>query len=199
MAKKTTKKTTSKKVVAKKVAKKAATKKAVRKKDESAAAEAFLADLTAKIGRPTMFKPEYCQAMIDYFDIEPYQVVEKVHEKTGATYFTKEANRPPTVGGFARRIGVSRVTLYAWAKSYPDFEDAMGRCQAIIEDILVTNGLLGLYDSRLTIFAGKNYTGLRDIKELVNLDTPTKLETPDEIQKRIDALGEKINRLKAQL
>jgi len=198
-SKKTAKKVVSKKAPAKKVAKKVAAKNPAQKTTAEIEAEAFLLDLTTKMGRPTLYKPEFCQEIVAYFDIEPYREVERFNEKTEKFYFVREANRPPTIGGFARKIGVSRKTLYAWAKSYPDFEDAMGRCQAIIEDILVTNGLLGLYDSRLTIFAGKNYTGLRDIKETLDLTPPAQPETPDEIQKRIDALGEKINRLKAQL
>lgn len=52
------------------------------------------------IGRPSKYKPEYCQMLID-------------HMGSGLSYES-----------FAAVIKVNRDTLYAWEKEYPDFSDA---------------------------------------------------------------------------
>ena len=52
------------------------------------------------IGRPSKYKPEYCQMLID-------------HMGSGLSYES-----------FAAVIKVNRDTIYAWEKEYPDFSDA---------------------------------------------------------------------------
>lgn len=51
-------------------------------------------------GRPTKYRPEYCQGLID-------------HMSKGLSYETYSAT-----------IGTCRETLYAWEKAYPDFLNA---------------------------------------------------------------------------
>lgn len=57
----------------------------------------------------------------------------------------------PTIEGFARHLGVHRDTLYAWAKKYPEYEDAMGRLMDIQYSRLVNGGLAGHYKVWLVI------------------------------------------------
>lgn len=52
----------------------------------------------------------------------------------------------PTKGGLANYLGVSRETLYDWAKKYPEFSDIMERLGAEQEDKLINNGLSGDYN-----------------------------------------------------
>jgi len=45
---------------------------------------------------------------------------------------------------------------------YPDFSDAYKRAKELQKQILITNGLLGLYAPAFTIFTMKNICGWRD-------------------------------------
>ena len=96
--------TRKKKATKKKVAK----KKAINRKRSPALekAEKIGKDLqeTEKpnpVGRPTKYKPEYCEV-----------IIEKMAEG-----YSKEA-----VAGY---IGISKNTLYEWAKAHKDFQDAI--------------------------------------------------------------------------
>ena len=58
------------------------------------------------VGRPTEYKPEYCQMLID-------------HGRKGYSF---EA--------FGGVVCVSKQTLYSWCKSFPEFLDAKGRSKS---------------------------------------------------------------------
>jgi hypothetical protein len=51
-------------------------------------------------GRPTAYKPEYCQSVIE-------------HMKNGMS-----------IASFAATVGVSRETIWKWGKAYPEFRNA---------------------------------------------------------------------------
>lgn len=53
-----------------------------------------------KVGRPTAYKPEYCQQVIE-------------HMKGGLS-----------IASFAVSVGVSRETLWKWGRRYPEFRNA---------------------------------------------------------------------------
>lgn len=54
--------------------------------------------------------------------------------------------RIPTRGGLARYLGVSRDTLYEWAKNHTEFSDIMEWLGSEQEDRLINNGLSGAYN-----------------------------------------------------
>ena len=58
-----------------------------------------------------------------------------------------------------------RETLWAWARRHEEFDEAVGVCKAIQEDVLVTMGLLSAYAPGLTIFTLKNLLGWEDKME----------------------------------
>ena len=74
---------------------------------------------------------------------------------------------PPTLAGYAARVGVRRETLWAWTRQHEEFGEAVGICKAIQEQVLVTMGLLGAYAPGLTIFMLKNLLGWQDKVEQV--------------------------------
>jgi hypothetical protein len=94
------------------------------------------------MGQPTKYKPEYCNQLIEYFEsIEPIRIREEkcVNPKTGE-YFIKEIeepNAPPTLYGFARRIGVGRDRLGEWAKKHPEFKQAFNHAKAIQAEFII--------------------------------------------------------------
>jgi len=54
----------------------------------------------AKVGRPTLYKPEYCQMLID-------------HLSQGRAYLA-----------FAGKLSVTADTLYEWERVHPEFSEA---------------------------------------------------------------------------
>ena len=169
------------------MARKKATKKRVTKKRP------------LKMGRPTLYRPAFCQQLLDHFDVEPNREVTRINKKTGNEYTELVANNFPTLAGFARKIGVGTSTLWLWTKAHPDFMDATTRTKAIAEDILVINGMHGLCPSNFAIFVGKNYTDLKDVQETKDITDDKPLRTPEERYARIAQLEEDIKNLEAAL
>lgn len=123
----------------------------------------------ADVGRPTDYKPEYCQAIIEYFSIEPYREVEReVVTKSGqvATIHVTEATDFPSFAGFAAKIGHHRETLRNWCENEPEFFAAYKKAKELQENWLVTNGLKRLIDTAFGIFIAKNVTDMHDKQHL---------------------------------
>jgi hypothetical protein len=111
---------------------------------------------TKKTGRPTKYKPEYCQEIIKYFSIKHYVKVGK----------KQVANPIPLLKTFAVRIGVTFETLAEWCREHKEFSVAYTVAKHLQEDMLISNTLKGLYDSRFAIFAAKNMIGWVDRTEV---------------------------------
>lgn len=123
-----------------------------------------------KTGRPTLYKPEYCQALID--------LVSK-----GYSY---EA--------FAGYLRVAIATLYVWEKEYPEFLEAKMVAKSLSAYVWEGFGIDGLHDeikycpktgkplskkslnSAVWIFNAKNRMGWKDkIENTVETTTPITL------------------------
>lgn len=120
------------------------------------------------IGRPTEYKEEFVEDIIKYFDVEPFEVRTITHTKrNGESWETEEdvANPLPTLAGYAAKTGVHRDTLHEWSKKYPDFSDAIRRCKEMQYNMLVANGLKGLYAQPFAVFTAKNILGWTDRQE----------------------------------
>lgn len=92
-----------------------------------------------KFGRPTEYKPEYCQKLIDYM----------------ALGYSYEA--------FAGKLGVSKQTLYNWEKANQDFMDAKSiaveKCRVYWESLAIDNPFttkLGGLNTGVWVFNMKN-------------------------------------------
>jgi hypothetical protein len=120
-------------------------------------------------GRPTKYKPEYCEAIIDFFNVSPTRtILETVTRKDGSTV-DKEieiANDLPTIQRFCFSIDIVKDTLHEWVARYPEFSDAYKRAKELQEDMWVRNSLKGLYNPSFTIFTGKNIFGWRDKQDI---------------------------------
>jgi hypothetical protein len=116
-------------------------------------------------GRPSPYKPEYAQKLIDYFSVQPYsEKIKKIVTKKGDVIEVPfdEAADFPTLAGFAISIGVHRDTLHEWSKVHPEFSDAYARAKDFQENFLVINGLKGLVKEQFGQFVTKNVLGWRD-------------------------------------
>ncbi|MGD8357932.1 MAG: hypothetical protein PVG42_07735, partial [Lysobacterales bacterium] len=43
-------------------------------------------------GRPTLYRPIYCQQVLDYFDVQPYREITRISRHTGREYTQRGAN-----------------------------------------------------------------------------------------------------------
>lgn len=121
-------------------------------------------------GRPTDYKSEYCEQIVEFFDVPPFKTVELIttDKRTGRKYANQEfqGSALPTMERFAANIGVDDDTLVEWGKKHPEFAAAVLRAKRLQKDILVTNGLLGLYNGGFAQFVARNFTDMRDKQEL---------------------------------
>lgn len=96
-----------------------------------------------KRGRPTLYRPEYCDMLIEYMAL------------------------PASFESFAGEIGVDRDTLYEWRKKHKDFSDAhkKGKMRTLhtFEKLLRMHGKGQLKGNIAAIlFQMKNLTHFRD-------------------------------------
>lgn len=93
-------------------------------------------------GRPSDYRPEYCEEIVSYFDRPLF--------KEG---YKKELHDFPTLQEYAARIRcVSMQTLHNWAAAHPEFMEAFNRAKQLQEMLLVQGGLSRAYDGGFTKF-----------------------------------------------
>ena len=129
------------------------------------------------VGRPSKFKPEYCEAIIEFFDIPTHtrelkSEINSTSGKNGQNEFNKKEwvdkpNKLPTFFRFAQSIGVAKSTVLDWADinnkdKYIGFYDAYNAAKEIQKEFLIDNGLAGRYPPASYIFTAKNITDMTD-------------------------------------
>jgi hypothetical protein len=120
-------------------------------------------------GRPTDYKAEYCQSLIEWFEIEPNREVELPHYKDGEVTWTDTktvANKLPKFHEFAKSIGVTHQTLLNWCDAHIEFFAAYTRAKELQKFFLIENGLNGCYNPAFAIFVSKNITDMKDKQEI---------------------------------
>ena len=123
----------------------------------------------AKVGRPSKYKPEYCQKLIKYFDIPLYKTV--IQQKMSASGIVKDLevtvpNDFPTLEGFCWEIDIVPETISNWTKEFPEFFQACKKAKAMQKRFLVAHGLSGGYNSNFAKFVSVNMTDLVDKSEV---------------------------------
>lgn len=114
------------------------------------------------IGRPTVYDPKYCDAVIEYFERprKPRRVLISQEPGKGVGEWKKQYKmicaELPDFSGFAREIGHTRKSLVDWQKRYPDFAEACARAREIAESIVADRGNNGLYNAQFAAFYMKN-------------------------------------------
>lgn len=118
-------------------------------------------------GRPTKYKREYCQALLDYFR----RPGREVHYEE--TYFPNgvlKTRKPipdgpidlPTFQGFADSINVDMAQLQRWQDKHSEFRIAYTRAKQIQEAIWLQESLSGRYNAQFAKFFGVNCLGYKD-------------------------------------
>lgn len=121
-------------------------------------------------GRPTKYKPEYCEMIIEHFREEPYTVMYKEEYHKDGELKSKTpiltANALPTFQSFADKIGVNVDTLREWADKHKEFSASYARAKQMQEHIWLVNSMQNLYNSQFAQFFGKNCLGYKDKVEV---------------------------------
>jgi len=105
--------------------------------------------MSNKVGRPTLYD-EAMQARADeYINASAKQLKEAI----------------PSHVGLAMYLGVTKTTVYEWAKHYPEFSatlEVVSNCQ---EQSAMNNGIRGVFNSTITklVLANHGYSDKRDI------------------------------------
>ena len=130
---------------------------------------------TKKPGRPTKYKEQYCEAILEYFSIDHTEEVEISHINTkGDEWKSTElrANAWPTFEGFCAKIGISDQTLLDWTIKHKDFLGSYMRAKQLQKDMLLDNSLTKRYDSNFAKFVAINCCSMKEtlIQELTGKD-----------------------------
>jgi len=126
------------------------------------------------IGRPTLFKEEYTEQLIEYFSAaKPYEE-RTVLDKNGEEKIVNVPGKFPTLARFATMCGVTRDTLHEWANGkddngelkHPRFSDAYKRAKDYQEALLCEGTIANVYNAPFSIFTAKNILGWKDKQEI---------------------------------
>lgn len=127
-----------------------------------------------KRGQPTKYKPQHCQDLIDFFDVEPWET-QKIEYYEGEEVVRVEEGkrqyrRMPTIEGFAKSISVCIATVYNWidkdhASYQAKFLDAYNKAKQYRKNWLIDVGLSGLAPANSFKFVAVNCTDMRDKQE----------------------------------
>ena len=123
-----------------------------------------------KVGRPTVYKDEFPDMMIEYFSQPATREVTN-YDKNGNEHTQVVAGVFPTLARFATNIGVTKDTLHDWATAkevetgrlkHPEFSSAYKKAKDLQEANLIEGTIGNAYNSTFAIFTAKNVLGWRD-------------------------------------
>lgn len=106
------------------------------------------------VGRPTLYNDEMQEKADTYLF-----VFDKKIESGGCGEII------PSAAGLACYLGVSKVTIYEWAKHWPEFANTLQSINTRQEQSAVNNGLAGVFNSTITklLLANHGYSDKQDI------------------------------------
>ncbi len=155
-----------------------------------------------KVGRPTKYKAEYAQALVDYFkkSIRAYERV-LIDNGEGRTRTEIIPEYFPTFQEFAAvHCDVSVDTLIEWAKAknaagqliHPEFSEAYARARDLQAAILIKGSLVDAFKGNFAGLAAKNLIGWADkiestVTEVSGMTAQAKAELDAVYQKTFDA------------
>lgn len=122
-----------------------------------------------KTGRPTKYKPEYCDKLIEFFDIPFYKEVEIEKMSASGVVKTIQEKRPndfPMLEDFCWEIDICPDTIANWCKEYPEFFRAVRKAKAMQKRFLTKHGLGGGYKDNFARFIAVNLTDYVDKSEV---------------------------------
>lgn len=128
--------------------------------------------------RPTLYKPEYCEEIIDFFN-RPFFTEEDVQttDKLGRPII-KKVKIPcqlPTIERFSLNLGIHKDTVYEWARNNPDFSVALATAKQAQQEILIQHTLNGFYKENFAKFVAINFTDMKEKTEVTHETKPIQI------------------------
>lgn len=125
------------------------------------------------VGRPCEYYPEIVKELLDYFTVElDRKVTKQVLGKMGVEEIKEtKAERLPTIEGFCGERNMSKTTLYAWSKIYPELMNALSVAKEKQMNHLIQHALSGDYNGGFAKFLAMNISDYREKHETVNTET----------------------------
>lgn len=108
-------------------------------------------------GEPSHYRSEYIGLMYEFFDRDPWEVVEDAK----GTPRMMPKDKLPTMQRFARQIGYSTDTLQKWADKFPEFGAAYAECKEMQKAFIMESGGLTLNGGFAAFMLRCNH-GMRD-------------------------------------
>lgn len=100
-------------------------------------------------GRPTNYRPEYCQAIVDYF-AHPISWVINTDAKGSSKVIP--SSKIPTIARWCHSIGVSTRVLDDWQRRHPEFAEAYQMARELQQAFVLELGAAGLGSGLMTAF-----------------------------------------------
>lgn len=110
-------------------------------------------------GRPSDYRPEYAEKMIQYFENANAWVINYT-DKGNAQVIPKDCQ--PSFIKFARLCGIRRFQLLRWAKAHPEFAEAYAICKELQQEFICQAAGVGLMPSAWAIFQMRANHGITD-------------------------------------
>lgn len=118
-------------------------------------------------GQPTKYRPEYCEAIVAYFDVPVSW--EKYVTPKGQVQIIPD-NKLPTFARFARSLGVGDNTLTKWCNKHPEFAEAYAQAKELQKSFLMELSAAGIGSSAVGLMLRANH-GMVEPKEASPVDT----------------------------
>ena len=100
-------------------------------------------------GRPTNYRPEYCQAIVDYF-ASPNSWEINTDAKGSAK--AVPSGKIPTIARWCHSIGVSTRVLDDWQRRHPEFAEAYQMARELQQSFAIELAAAGIGTSMMNTF-----------------------------------------------
>ena len=122
-------------------------------------------------GRPTLYRPEYCEQIIDFFRSHP--LTKPIDDGGDSLKRSVQAvcGTVPTFQRFADSIDVDITTLTEWRRRHLAFSIAYARAKTIQEDFFTQGLSQGIMNPTGAIFVAKNILGWKDKTEVETVNS----------------------------
>ena len=105
------------------------------------------------------------------------------------TEYTKKCIKEgvfPTIEGLAPKLKIGVRSIYEWEELYPDFSQTIDNLRDTQKQLLITNGLVGKYNTRFSMFLLKANHGMSEKEPLVDATQNNYMNISPELM--VDAL-----------
>ena len=119
-------------------------------------------------GRPTKYRPELCQDLIEFFSRPLYikKTIRKWVDGEEQIIEQDVPNTSPYIIDWVMKHDLAHDTPVNWAKKYPEFFDAYNRAKTLQERFFTELGIKGEHNGFMTFQTLKNISGWRDKQDI---------------------------------